>query len=171
MKNNVNLYECTEKAIEFRRIIAENEGEIPDEILEDFLSNDNDIKEKIKACLHIIDEYKSLNIRHKDIIDKLNNKVKKRSQHIENIKENIIASMKLIGTDKIQIDDLHQVTIVRSKDGSIIIKNQDSVPVKFLKTTISVDKSSLKKAIKNNEIQPNNDFYIAESESIRMSIR
>lgn len=76
--------------------------------------------------------------------------IKKSKQNAQNyLKENIKRAMLNFGIDKVEVPTL-KLSFRRSE--AVNITDESIIPNKYLKTTVSVDKAKLKKALKDGEV-------------------
>ena len=144
-----NLFKITEKARELS--LALETGELTEELENELVINQNELQEKSVNYGFVIKGFESdISIIDQEI-KRLQDLKKAKNNAIDRMKESVLNAMNIYGIEKVTSPTI--TVSIRKNPESVEIINEEQIPSKFLKekTTVSIDKVAIKKAIQSGE--------------------
>jgi len=142
----MNLYQITNEYL----ILASQleQGELTPEIEEQLQINEAQIKEKGINYGFVIKSIENEIYLIESEIKRLQEIKKIKNNAVDRLKNAITEAMQLYGFDKIES---HNLKLSFRKSESVEIINENQIEDKFKKQSFTIDKTSIKNAIKNGE--------------------
>ena len=153
----MNIYEIKQEMMALKELLEKDSFDVDQETGEVFdnsetlkeLANEIELKleEKADAIIYIHKEFEEAEKALKDEVKRLNERktmmIRKQKQ-LKDLLDYILAGQKLKTT---------KFTIFYGKSESLEIVDESKVPQEFIAFTPKIDKTNLKKAVKNKEIE------------------
>lgn len=142
--------------------MVDNDGVLTEEALELLEKTEVSLKEKSTNICKVLKNFESDEKALQDEIDRLAKKKKSISNNKEKLKNWLWINLEKQGIDKLEAGTF---TLSFRKSESVD-GNIEEVPTEYLKTTVSLDKTSLKKALKEGADVP--WAYIVEKMNLQI---
>lgn len=146
----MTLYEISGEYREWLAKLEENEGELTDELKEEFSAIAGNLEDKIDVYAQIIKEKTSFAADIKQERDRLKALSEKNEKVIARLSNLMAEAMGLFGREKIE-----KVTYTAKfvKSSGVIVTDQEKLPKEYLKEKVEVKPmlSEIKEAIKRGE--------------------
>lgn len=146
------------------KFLEETEGEITPEIEELMDDLAKDVEGKISTILPAINELRGIALSKKEYADKIKEASKSIDKKADALVKLVDNLMQISGKEKLV---LTEGTVSYRKSTSLIVENEEKVPLEFfnIKEVRSLDKTSIKKALKNREVD---GVYLQEKKNIQI---
>lgn len=159
-----SLYQITQKQQELFDFILEAEGEITPDVEESLKINADNFQEKARGYIWMIKKLEADNITINEEMNRLERIEKRNNKLIDRLKESMKMALEIFGESK-KIDTF---TLSLRKSKSVEIIDADVIPESFrvIKTTETINKTEIKKAIESGvsvpgaTIKENNNLQI-----------
>lgn len=159
-----SMYDIQSELLELVQEIEDKGGEVNSEILKRLEINEEDYEEKLESYLKVIRDYKSSEKRLKEEIDRLKARKSSVSKTIDRLRETVEDTMKQRGIDKHKSD---LFTVWFQESVSVDDSEMEEIPEEYKKVKESLDKASIKKALKDGEEFPGISLKTTKSIRIR----
>lgn len=161
----MTLYEISEEYRAWMARLEENDGELTDELKEEFSAIAGSLADKADVYAKIIKEKVMFGAELKKERDRLKTPSEKNDKVIDRLLNMMAEAMGLLGRDKIETPSY---TAKFVKSSGVIVTDQDKLPKEFLKETVEVKPmlSEIGKAIKRGE--PIEGAYIEERRTLKV---
>lgn len=143
----MNLYEMTDVAKQLYELFAA--GDIPEEAVKDTLEGLG-VEGKIEDYCHVISQFNADVVMFDNEIARLAAKKDAANKGIERMKSALSDYLQATNTEKTKAGTF---TLSFRKSEAVVITDEAALPTKYLrtKTTITPDKTAIKKAINSGE--------------------
>ena len=147
-----SLYQITADQLELFNQIDEMEGELTPELEETLKINADNFQEKARGYIWHIKKLESDNITINEELNRLERIEKRNNKMIDRLKENMKFAIEIFGESQ-KVDTF---TLSLRKSKSVEIIDADVIPESFrvIKTTETINKTEIKKAIESGLIVP-----------------
>ena len=147
-----SLYKITQKQQELFDFILEAEGEITPDVEESLKINAENFESKARGYIWMIKKLESDNITINEEMNRLERIEKRNDKLIDRLKESMKMALEIFGESK-KIDTF---TLSLRKSKSVEIIDSELIPEAYrvVKTTETINKTEIKKAIDSGEIVP-----------------
>jgi hypothetical protein len=146
---NKSLYQITTEQAELFNQIDELDGELTPELEEALKINAENFETKARSYIWMIKKLEADNITITDEMNRLERIEKRNNKLIDRLKESMKMALEIFGESK-KIDTF---TLSLRKSKSVEIIDADAIPQQFktVKTTETINKTEIKKAIESGE--------------------
>ena len=159
-----SLYQITADQLELFNQIDELEGELTPELEESLKINADNFQEKARGYIWHIKKLEADNVTINEELNRLERIEKRNNKMIDRLKENMKFALEIFGESQ-KVDTF---TLSLRKSKSVEIIDADVVPESFrvIKTTETINKTEIKKAIESGltvpgaTIKENNNLQI-----------
>jgi len=147
---NKSLYKITQKQQELFDFILESEGEITPDVEESLKINAENFESKARSYIWMIKKMEADNITINEEMNRLERIEKRNDKLIDRLKESMKMALEIFGESK-KIDTF---TLSLRKSKSVEIIDAELIPEAYrvVKTTETINKTEIKKAIESGEI-------------------
>ena len=147
-----SLYQITAEQAELFNQIDELDGELTPELEEALKINADNFQEKARGYIWHIKKLESDNITINEEMNRLERIEKRNNKMIDRLKENMKFAIEIFGESQ-KVDTF---TLSLRKSKSVEIIDADVIPESFrvIKTTETINKTEIKKAIESGLIVP-----------------
>lgn len=118
--------------------------------------------DKLEGCGLYVKNLESEISALKEEERKLAERRRVKERKIDRMKEYMLSSMELTNTSKL---DTSKILITTRKSQRVVIDDERSIPLQFIKTTQTVNKADVKKALKSGEVP---GAHIEENTSLQL---
>jgi hypothetical protein len=145
-----SLYKITQKQQELFDFILEAEGEITPDVEESLKINEENFETKARGYIWMIKKLEADNITINEELNRLERIEKRNNKLIDRLKESMKMALEIFGESK-KIDTF---TLSLRKSKSVEIIDAELIPEAYrvVKTTETINKTEIKKAIESGEI-------------------
>ena len=145
-----SLYQITQKQQELFDFILEAEGEITPDVEESLKINAENFETKARGYIWMIKKLEADNITINEEMNRLERIEKRNDKLIDRLKESMKMALEIFGESK-KIDTF---TLSLRKSKSVEIIDAELIPEAYrvVKTTETINKTEIKKAIESGEI-------------------
>ena len=145
-----SLYKITQKQQELFDFILEAEGEITPDVEESLKINAENFESKARGYIWMIKKLEADNITINEELNRLERIEKRNNKLIDRLKESMKMALEIFGESK-KIDTF---TLSLRKSKSVEIIDAELIPEAYrvVKTTETINKTEIKKAIESGEI-------------------
>ena len=147
-----SLYQITKEQAELFNFILEADGEITPDVEESLKINEQNFETKARGYIWMIKKLEADNITINEEMNRLERIEKRNNKMIERLKENMKFALEIFGESK-KVDTF---TLSLRKSKSVEIIDADVIPESFrvIKTTETINKTEIKKAIESGVTVP-----------------
>ena len=147
-----SLYQITADQLELFNQIDEMEGELTPELEEALKINADNFESKARGYIWMIKKLEADNITINEELNRLERIEKRNNKMIDRLKENMKFAIEIFGESQ-KVDTF---TLSLRKSKSVEIIDADVIPESFrvIKTTETINKTEIKKAIESGLIVP-----------------
>ena len=147
-----SLYQITKEQAELFNFILEADGEITPDVEESLKINEQNFETKARGYIWMIKKLEADNVTINEEMNRLERIEKRNDKLIERLKENMKFALEIFGESK-KVDTF---TLSLRKSKSVEIIDADVIPESFrvIKTTESINKTEIKKAIESGVTVP-----------------
>jgi len=145
-----SLYQITTEQAELFNQIDELEGELTPELEESLKINTDNFQEKARGYIWHIKKLEADNVTINEELNRLERIEKRNNKMIDRLKENMKFALEIFGESQ-KVDTF---TLSLRKSKSVEIIDSELIPQQFktVKTTETINKTEIKKAIESGEI-------------------
>ena len=147
-----SLYQITKEQQELFDFILEAEGEITPDVEESLKINAENFESKARGYIWMIKKLEADNVTINEELNRLERIEKRNNKMIDRLKENMKFAIEIFGESQ-KVDTF---TLSLRKSKSVEIIDADVIPESFrvIKTTETINKTEIKKAIESGLIVP-----------------
>lgn len=147
-----SLYQITQEQAELFNFILEADGEITPDVEESLKINEQNFETKARGYIWMIKKLEADNITITEELNRLERIEKRNNKMIDRLKENMKYALEIFGESK-KVDTF---TLSLRKSKSVEIIDADVIPESFrvVKTTETINKTEIKKAIESGVTVP-----------------
>ena len=145
-----SLYKITQKQQELFDFILEAEGEITPDVEESLKINADNFQEKARGYIWMIKKLEADNLTINEELNRLERIEKRNNKLIDRLKESMKMALEIFGES--QKVDTFTLSLRKSKSVEIIDAELIPEAYRVVKTTETINKNEIKKAIESGEI-------------------
>lgn len=179
-EQKVTLYNLADNLVELdlriEEILAdeslseEESNRIAEEILEVYLENEGNFKEKLNNCVRYIHELEGLSKIRKEEAKRLSELAKSSEQRATRLREYIGAHLLKIGRNNIELSN-SRLNLRRKQPELILNCEVEELPEMYKRIKVEADRIALRKALKKDPTVLNGMAYLEDTEKYSLVIK